>query len=178
MDDLAAAPPIEPVPPRRPTLAARTRGPLRGLVHRLAAQAFGPYLIACAPLVASTVLAPAWVSWPMAAIALLVLYRVAQQGDAALFAMPPARGFVHCALPLNALMLVWLAAMVAAGKGGEVAATVFPYLGVLALCIAPACRWHAQRGARRVRLRLSFGAVGVLALCGHGLAALRAGGWV
>jgi hypothetical protein len=173
--------PTEPMPEsfesepamRKPALRQRLRAPLQHLVRQLSERSFGPYAIASAPVVATTVLAPAWMSWFIGVLSLTALYRVARQLDATLFAMAPTRGFLVCALPLNGLMLLWCVAMAAADKSTAIASIVFPYLSLLALCLAPACRWSPERAQRRVPLRVSFGIGSVLALLCHGASALH-----
>jgi hypothetical protein len=129
-----------------------------------------PYAALLSPLVITSVLAPLWLSFMMGLLSLLALHRAAP------LVPDGRRAFFFYVLPLQALLAVWVAASAAAGQGQAIAATVFPYLAVLCLLIAPACRWDRSRTARRVPLRWSLPVLMVLAVLAHGSAALHAMG--
>ena len=131
-----------------------------------------PYAAACAPVIATSVLAPAWLALLMAPPSAYALYRITLSLDAELFAIPARRGFLAYALPLNVLLMLWSTALTAAGQMAAVASTAIPWMALLCLCAAPACRWSRGRSTRRIPLRWSFGFTAVAVLAAQGAAAL------
>ena len=133
-----------------------------------------PYLTACAPLIVTSVLAPAWLAWLMALPSVLALYRVTQILDPGLFDVSPQRGALAHAFALNLLLLLWCLALALAGRGGAIATTAFAHTALLALAIAPACRRNRARRARRWPLHVTFIPLAALVLVLQGVATWRA----
>lgn len=160
---------------------AEVAAPTRSLRERLRALAQGdfsdsrlresllPYLMVCLPYIATSVFAQPWLSWLMGPPSLLALYRVTSALDPGAFAVPPRRGLLAYALPLNALVVLWSLAMMLARRPEMLATTVLAHSCLLYLATAPAWRRAQQRRARRVPLRWSFGALAVLVVVLEGL---------
>ena len=123
-----------------------------------------PYLVAYAPLVATSVLAPPWLAVVMAIPSVLALYRVTLALDAAAFEVSKHRGLFAYALPLNLLLLLWSIALASNGRTSLVPTVAFAHVSLLYLAIAPACRLGRQRLARRVPLRWTFTPAAVVVL--------------
>lgn len=137
-----------------------------------------PFAAACAPVIVTSVLAPAWLALIMAAPCAWALYRVAQSLESSLFESSAARGFAAYVMPLNTLLMLWGGALAASGQNGAIASTAFAWIALLCLSVAPACRWSRQRDARRVPLRWSFPVAAVVVVLAQGLAFFDQQGWL
>lgn len=137
-----------------------------------------PYLVACSPVIVTSVLAPPWLSVLMAVPCALALYRVTLNLEKTLFDVPSPRAFAAYAFPLNLLMMLWCVALGMAGQMTMIPGTAFAWTALLCLAVGPACRWARQRTTRRVPLRWSFGVTAALVITGQAVTALQALGWV
>jgi hypothetical protein len=137
-----------------------------------------PFAVACAPVIVTSVLAPAWLALIMALPCAWALYRVADVLQPSLFEASPGRGFAAYVMPLNALLMLWGAALLAAGHPTAIASTAFAWTALLCLTVAPACRWSRQRNVRRVPLRWSFPMAATLVIAAQSLALLEQLGWL
>lgn len=169
----AEAPPDTSREHRRVAWRAQAR---RWLLASMSSDTLWPYVAVLSPLIITSVLAPLWLSLAMGALSLLALNKVAPQLEANLWAVGARSAFLRYVVPLQVLLLAWVAMAAAAGSGQHIAATVFPYVATLCLVVAPACRWRRERSTRRVPLRWSLGLVSALVLLAHGSAAVNAWG--
>jgi hypothetical protein len=131
-----------------------------------------PYAAVLSPVVVISILAPVWLSFVMGVLGLVALDKVAPSLEPRLWAVNGRRGFLAYVLPLQLLGVLWFFALVAMGHVQQAPSTVFPYLAVLCVAVAPACRWQRERSTRRLPLRVSLRGVSALAIAVHGLAAL------
>jgi hypothetical protein len=131
-----------------------------------------PYAAVLSPVVVISILAPVWLSFVMGVLGLVALDKVAPSLEPRLWAVNGRRGFLAYVLPLQLLGVLWFFALVALGHVQQAPSTVFPYLAVLCVAVAPAGRWQRERATRRLPLRLSLRLVSALAIAVHGLAAL------
>jgi hypothetical protein len=130
-----------------------------------------PYAAVLSPVVLISILAPVWLSFVMGVMGLVALDKVAPALEARLWTVGARRGFLAYVLPLQTLGLLWFFGLAALGQMQYAPSTVFPYLAVLCVAVAPACRWNRERTQRRVPLRVSLRLVAALAVLVHGLAA-------
>lgn len=137
-----------------------------------------PFAAACAPVIVTSILAPAWLALMMAAPCAWALYRVAQSLEPSLFEGTAASGFAAYVMPLNVLLMLWGSALAATGQTPAVASTAFAWTALLCLSVAPACRWSRQRKTRRVPLRWSFPLAAGLVMLAQGLALFEQQGWL
>jgi hypothetical protein len=137
-----------------------------------------PYLVACSPVMVTSVLAPPWLSVLMAVPCALALYRVTLNLEKTLFDVPSGRAFAAYAFPLNLLMMLWCVALAMAGQMAMIPGTAFAWTALLCLAVGPACRWARERTTRRVPVRWSFGLTAALVITGQAVTALQALGWV
>jgi hypothetical protein len=131
-----------------------------------------PYAAALSPVLVISILAPVWLSFVMGLLGLIALDKVAPSLEPRLWAVNARRGFLAYVMPLQLLGVLWFLGLAAMGQVQHAPSTVFPYLAVLCVAVAPACRWNRERCTRRVPLRLSLRVVSALAIGVHGLAAL------
>jgi hypothetical protein len=152
---------------------AAMRARLRGLLlTSMSRSTLWPYVAVISPLIVTTVLAPLWLSFVMGVLSLVALNQVAPKIEPGLWAVDGRSAFLRYVVPLQVLLLLWVGAAAAMGRGEQIAAVVFPYIATLCLVIAPACRWQRARQTRRLPLRWSLGAASVLTALVHGSAAL------
>jgi hypothetical protein len=137
-----------------------------------------PYAATLSPLVVTSVLAPPWLSWVMGVMGLVALDKLVPALDTQLWQVSAKRGFLTYAVPLQVLTASWVLAMAAMGHASHIPATVFPYLAVLAVAIAPALRWNRARQKRRLPVGVSLRTVSALAVLAHGAAAWQSLGAV
>jgi hypothetical protein len=143
----------------------------------LAPTSLWPYAALLTPMVITSITATPWLSWAMGLMGLVALNHVAHGLEARLWVVSARRAFLVFVLPLQVLTLAWVGLVAATGQAHTLATAVFPYLALLCLLIAPACRWHRARQARRLPLKLSLPAASLLVALLHGSAAITSLGF-